>query len=81
MVELKIGDIIRIRFRHWPSAKPTERGIIEDKVDVHCQLHGEYQYTTWRVRKVKNNGRKSYLYELPENLEGVDIEVVGHGTG
>ena len=78
---LKVGDVICIRFDHWPACKPTQKARVSKQVDIHCQLHGDYRYTTWRVRRIKDNGKESYQYDLPENLEGVEVEVVGHGTG
>lgn len=74
--DLKVGDGVRIKLRHWPAPILS---VVEGFEDIHDQLHGDLIGKGVKLRKVKASGRRSHMYSLtigrddPEILQRTEV--------
>jgi hypothetical protein len=64
--DLKIDDTVTIKLRHWHN--PMRARVI-GKCDEYDQLHGDFMHHATTFRKIKCNGRESYMFTLADETE------------
>lgn len=72
--DLHTGDIVKIKLTHWVNQQLAR---VIDKTKEYDQLHGDFMHHATTFRKIKANGKESYMYTLADDIEPEILDFLG----